>query len=106
MLKGLGNLGDMAGMMAKAKEMQSKVEEAQAKVSEIEVDGEAGAGLVTCKVNGKGEVKALNIDKSIFSPDDKEIVEDGKDKADIKAKAEMGKITEGLNLPAGMKLPF
>ena len=45
MLKGLG---DMAGMMAKAKEMQSKVEEAQAKVSEIEVDGEAGAGLVTC----------------------------------------------------------
>ena len=46
MLKGLGNLGDMAGMMAKAKEMQSKVEEAQAKVSEIEVDGEAGAGLV------------------------------------------------------------
>ena len=114
MLKGLGNLGDMAGMMAKAKEMQSKVEEAQAKVSEIEVDGEAGAGLVTCKVNGKGEVKALNIDKSIFSHDDKEIVEDliiaalkdGKDKADIKAKAEMGKITEGLNLPAGMKLPF
>jgi len=94
MLKGLGNLGDMAGMMAKAKEMQSKVEEAQAKVSEIEVDGEAGAGLVTCKVNGKGEVKALNIDKSIFSPDDKEIVEDliiaalkdGKDKPILKLK--------------------
>ena len=47
-------------------------------------------------------------------PNDKEIVEDlilaalkdGKDKADLKAKAEMGKITEGLNLPAGMKLPF
>ena len=76
MLKGLGGLGDMAGMMAKAKEMQSKVEEAQARVSEIEVDGEAGAGLVTCRVNGKGEVKALSIDKSIFVPNDKEIVED------------------------------
>ena len=78
------------------------------------MDGESGAGLVTCRVNGKGEVKALSIDKSIFVPNDKEIVEDlilaalkdGKDKADLKAKAEMGKITEGLNLPAGMKLPF
>lgn len=111
MLKGIG---DMANMMAKAKEMQAKVEEAQTKIAAMEVDGEAGAGLVTCRVNGKGEVKSLNIDQSIFSPNDKEVVEDliiaalknGKDKADVKAKSEMGKITEGLNLPAGMKLPF
>ncbi len=104
----------MANMMAKAKEMQAKVEEAQTKIAAMEVDGEAGAGLVTCRVNGKGEVKSLNIDQSIFSPNDKEVVEDliiaalkdGKDKADVKAKSEMGKITEGLNLPAGMKLPF
>ena len=114
MLKGLGGLGDMAKMMAQAKEMQSKMEDAQATIAEMEVDGEAGAGLVTCRVNGKGEVKALNIDPSIFSPDDKEVVEDliiaalkdGKDKADAKAKAEMGKLTGGLNLPEGMKLPF
>ena len=111
MLKGIG---DMANMMAKAKEMQAKVEEAQTKIAAMEVDGEAGAGLVTCRLNGKGEVKSLNIDQSIFSPNDKEVVEDliiaalkdGKDKADVKAKSEMGKITEGLNLPAGMKLPF
>ena len=111
MLKGIG---DMANMMAKAKEMQAKVEEAQTKIAAMEVYGEAGAGLVTCCVNGKGEVKSLNIDQSIFSPNDKEVVEDliiaalkdGKDKADVKAKSEMGKITEGLNLPAGMKLPF
>ncbi|MEZ8006025.1 MAG: YbaB/EbfC family nucleoid-associated protein [Amylibacter sp.] len=111
MLKGIG---DMANMMAKAKEMQAKVEEAQTKIAAMEVDGEAGAGLVTCRVNGKGEVKSLNIDQSIFSPNDKEVVEDliiaalkdGKDKADIKAKSEMSKITEGLNLPAGLKLPF
>ena len=104
----------MANMMAKAKEMQAKVEEAQTKIAAMEVDGEAGAGLVTCRVNGKGEVKSLNIDQSIFSPNDKEVVEDliiaalkdGKDKADIKAKSEMSKITEGLNLPAGLKLPF
>lgn len=104
----------MANMMAKAKEMQAKVEEAQTKIAAMEVDGEAGAGLVTCRVNGKGEVKSLNIDQSIFSPNDKEVVEDliiaalkdGKDKADIKAKSEMSKITDGLNLPAGLKLPF
>ena len=111
MLKGIG---DMANMMAKAKEMQAKVEEAQTKIAAMEVDGEAGAGLVTCRVHGKGDVKSLNIDQSIFSPNDKEVVEDliiaalkdGKDKADIKAKSEMSKITEGLNLPAGLKLPF
>ena len=114
MLKGLGGLGDMAKMMAQAKEMQAKMEDAQAKIAELEATGEAGAGLVTCVVNGKGEVKGLNIDPSIFSPDDKEVVEDliiaalkdGKAKADHLAKTEMGKVTEGLNLPEGMKLPF
>lgn len=107
-------MGDMAKMMAQAKEMQSKMEDAQAKISEIEATGEAGAGLVTCVVNGKGEVKGLNIDPSIFSPSDKEVVEDliiaalqdGKAKADHLAKTEMGKVTEGMNLPEGMKLPF
>ena len=111
MFKGLG---DMAGLMKQAQEMQSKMSEAQAKIEEMEAEGEAGAGLVTCRVNGKGDVRALNIDPSIFSPDDKEVVEDliiaalkdGKEKADAKAKAEMSKITEGMNLPAGMKLPF
>ena len=53
MLKGLGGLGDMAKMMAQAKEMQAKMEDAQATIAEMEVDGEAGAGLVTCRVNGK-----------------------------------------------------
>lgn len=111
MFKGLG---DMAGLMKQAQEMQTKMAEAQEKIADIEAEGEAGAGLVTCRVNGKGEVKALNIDPSIFSPDDKEVVEDliiaalkdGKEKADAKSKAEMGKMTEGLNLPPGMKLPF
>ena len=111
MFKGLG---DMAGMMAKAKEMQAKMEEMQAKVEEMEATGEAGAGLVTAKVNGKGNLTALDIDPSIFQPSEKEVVEDlimaaikdAKGKADKMAQAEMGKITEGLGLPAGMKLPF
>ena len=73
MFKGLG---DMAGMMAKAKEMQSKMEEMQEQVAQIEASGEAGAGLVTATVTGKGELRALNIDPSIFQPSEKEVVEE------------------------------
>ena len=59
MLKGLGNLGDMAKMMAKAQEFQGKMAEAQAAVEALEVEGEAGAGLVKATVTGKGELKRL-----------------------------------------------
>ena len=111
MLKGLG---DMAGMMAKAKEMQAKMEEMQDKVAQMEAEGEAGAGLVKVKVTGKGVVTALDIDASIFQPSEKEVVEDliiaaikdAKDKADNLMQDEMAKMTEGLGLPPGMKLPF
>ncbi len=111
MLKGLG---DMAGMMAKAKEMQAKMEEMQEKMADMEAEGEAGAGLVTAKVSGKGVVTALSIDPSIFQPSEKEVVEDliiaaikdAREKADRLAATEMEKMTEGLGLPPGMKLPF
>ena len=111
MFKGLG---DMAGMMAKAKEMQAKMEEMQSRVEEMEASGEAGAGLVTVRVNGKGVVTALDIDASIFQPSEKEVVEDliiaaikdAREKADRMAQSEMAKMGEDLGLPAGMKLPF
>ena len=76
MLKGLGNLGDMAKMMAKAQEFQAKMAEAQAAVEALEVEGEAGAGLVKAWVSGKGELKRLAIDPSLFVPEDREAVED------------------------------
>ena len=111
MLKGLG---DMAGMMAKAKEMQAKMEEMQGRIADIEAEGEAGAGLVTAKVTGEGVVKGLNIDQSIFQPSEKEVVEDlilaaikdAREKADRMAAQEKEKLTEGLGLPPGMNLPF
>lgn len=114
MLKGLGQLGDMAGMMKKAQEMQGKMAQAQDKIAALEISGEAGAGLVQCTVNGKGVVQSLHIDPKIFSPDDKEIAEDliiaalndAKAKVEQQAQAEMAKITQDLPLPAGMKLPF
>ena len=114
MIKGLGQIGDMAKLMKQAQEMQEKMADAQAKLDEVEVTGEAGAGMVKATVNAKGKVRALSIDPSLFTPDDREVVEDlivaaiqdAQARAGEAAQAEMAKITEGLNLPAGMKLPF
>jgi len=114
MLKGLGGLGDMAGMMKKAQEMQGKMAQMQEEMANITVTGESGAGLVKATATAKGELKALDIDPSIFSKDDKEVVEDlilaaikdAQGKASDRAQEEMRKLTEGMGLPADMKLPF
>lgn len=114
MLKGLGQLGDMAGMMKKAQQMQSKMADMQEELNNISVEGESGAGLVKATATAKGELTALDINPSIFHPDEKEVVEDlilaaikdAQQKATERSQQEMEKLTEGLGLPAGMKLPF
>ena len=114
MFKGLGGLGDMAGMMKKAQQMQTDMAALQDELHNIMVTGESGAGLVKATSSAKGELKALDIDPSIFNGDDKEVVEDlilaaikdAQGKASDKAQEEMTKLTEGLGLPADMKLPF
>jgi nucleoid-associated protein EbfC len=114
MLKGLGQLGDMGKLMRQAQEMQAKMAEAQERLETIEVEGEAGAGLVKAVASAKGELRRLSIDPSLFKPEEREVVEDlivaavkeATARAQAKAQEELGKITEGLNLPPGMKLPF
>ena len=114
MLKGLGNLGDMAKMMKTAQEMQGKMAQMQEEMHSIMVTGESGAGLVKATATAKGELTSLDIDPSIFSGDDKEVVEDlilaaikdAQQKASERAKEEMAKLTKGLGLPPGMNLPF
>ncbi|MGK7651163.1 YbaB/EbfC family nucleoid-associated protein [Roseovarius sp. B08] len=114
MFKGLGQLGDMSKMMKAAQEMQTKIAELQEEMHNITVTGESGAGLVKAVCSAKGELKSLDIDPSIFNSDDKEVVEDlilaaikdAQAKASEKAQEEMGKLTEGMGLPEGMKLPF
>lgn len=114
MLKGLGQLGDMAKIMKQAQEMQSRMADVQSRLDQIEVEGEAGAGLVKVSANAKGEIRRLTIDPSLFVPEEREVVEDlivaavqdAMAKAGAAAQAEMGKVTEGMDLPAGMKLPF
>jgi DNA-binding YbaB/EbfC family protein len=111
MFKGLG---DMAKLMQQAKQMQEKMVEAQERVAGIEADGEAGAGMVRATVNGKGELRRLAIDPQLMTPDDRETLEDlvvaavnaAHARAQEAAQAEMAKITEGMPLPPGMKLPF
>ncbi len=114
MFKGLGGLGDMGKMMKAAQEMQTKMAELQESLNAITVTGESGAGLVKATATAKGELTALDIDPSIFNPDEKEVVEDlilaaikdAQAKAQEKSQSEMAKLTEGLGLPADMKLPF
>ncbi|MCT4608517.1 MAG: YbaB/EbfC family nucleoid-associated protein [Pelagimonas sp.] len=114
MLKGLGGLGDMAKMMKKAQDMQARMTEMQENLNTLMVVGESGAGLVKATATAKGELKALDIDPSIFDPNEKEVVEDlilaaikdAQTKATERAQSEMAKITEDLGLPADMKLPF
>jgi DNA-binding YbaB/EbfC family protein len=114
MLKGLGGLGDMAKMMKSAQEMQAKMAQMQEEMAQIIVFGESGGGLVQATATAKGDLTGLTIDPSIFNSDDKEVVEDlilaaikdAQAKAGERAQEEMAKITEGLGLPPGMKLPF
>ncbi len=99
--------------MGKVKEMQAKMKEAQEKLEFIEETGEAGAGMVKATVNGKKSVVSIEIDESLLSKDDKEMLQDltvaainnAMEKADIRAKEEIKKSTEGLmpNIP-GMDL--
>ena len=111
MFKGLGQIGDMAKMMKQAQEMQSKMADAQKLIEQIEIMGEAGAGLVVAKTNAKGGIKSLNIDPSILRASEKEVVEDlivaaikdAQIKAVERTKSEMSKITDGMDLPDSIK---
>ncbi|WIY27190.1 YbaB/EbfC family nucleoid-associated protein [Parasedimentitalea psychrophila] len=114
MLKGLGGLGDMAKMMKSAQELQTKMTQMQDDLHNVMVTGESGAGLVKATASAKGELKALDIDPSIFNSDDKEVVEDlilaavkdAQAKATEKAQEEMARLTESMGLPKDVKLPF
>ncbi len=114
MLKGLGNLGDMAKMMKAAQEMQTRMTALQEELARITVTGESGAGMVRATATARGELTALSIDPSIFNADDREVVEDlvlaairdAQAKAAARTQEEMGKLAAAMGLPADMKLPF
>ena len=107
-MKNLGNL------MKQAQQMQAKMQEMQQRLAEMEVEGASGGGMIKVTATGKGDVKRLKIDKSLVDPNDVEVLEDlvvaaindARSKADAMSVEEMQKLTGGLNLPPGIKLPF
>ena len=107
----MNNFNDM---MRKAQEMQKKMQEIQDSLSNLEVEGTSGGGIVKIIMNCKNEVKKIDIDPSIIKNDEKEVMEDliiaalndAKSKAEEKSQEEMKKLTGGLGLPPGMKMPF
>lgn len=114
MLKGLGNLGDMAKMMKAATEMQAKMAELQEQLARTVVIGESGGGLVKARATAKGEVTGLDIDPSILVPSEKEVLEDlilaaikdAQSRGKERNADEMRKLTQSLGLPSDMPLPF
>jgi len=105
-------MADFLGLMKQATELKSKMEAMQAELDQTEVEGVAGAGLVTVKLSGKGEMKGVKIDESLIKPAEKEIVEDlivaahadARRKAEAMMQDKMRAVTGGLPLPPGMKL--
>ena len=105
-------LKDLGGLMQQAQQMQQKMKELQDQLERQEIVGSSGAGLVKVTVNGKNETRRIEIDASLFKPEDKGVVEDLIVAAanDARAKVEqtvqerMQSITGGLPLPPGFKL--
>ncbi len=105
---------NLAGLMKQASQMQSKMQEMQAKLEAMEVEGVAGAGMVTVILSGKSDLRRIKIDPKLADPAEIEMLEDlliaahadAKRKIETIMADEMEKATGGMQLPGGMKLPF
>ena len=105
---------NLGSMLKQAQEMQAKMQEMQTKLESAEVTGSAGGGMVTVTLNGKNVVRRIKIDPKIVNPGEVEMLEDlilaavndARAKVEAHVKEEMAKLTGGLQLPPGMKLPF
>lgn len=110
-MKGLGDIGKL---MKQAQEMQSKMQDAQSALDDLECVGKSGGGLVQVTLSGKGDMKSVEIDPSLFSEDDKEVLEDlilaahaeARKTMEAAAAEKMKEATAGLPLPPGMNLGF
>lgn len=105
---------NIAGMMKQAKQMQEKMQTLQEEIAKMTVEGSSGGGMVKVVMTCKGVVRSLDIDPSVISPDDKEMLEDlvsaavndARSKGDEKMAAETQKLMADMGLPPGMELPF
>ena len=100
--------------MKMAQDAQAELQKAQNALDSIEVEGVSGGGMVKIRASAKGRIIAVDIDESLLAPSEKQMVEDlvaaaindARSKADAAANQEMQKVTSGLPLPPGFKMPF
>ena len=105
---------DLDKIMQMAQNAQAELQKAQDNLDHVEVEGASGGGLVRIRASAKGRIIAVDIDESLLKPSEKSMLEDlvaaalndAKGKADQAAAAEMQKMSAGLPLPPGFKLPF
>ena len=105
---------DLNEILGMATRVQEELTRAQENLDKIEVEGAAGGGLVKVRASAKGRILGVAIDESLLAPSEKQILEDlvtaafndARKKADEVSSVEMGKMTSGLSLPPGFKLPF
>lgn len=110
MFDGLKNLGNLPGLLSKAREMQGQMQAMQEKLAKKQVVAEAGGGMVQATVNGRLELVKLRIDKSRIDPNDTEMLEDvivaavaaAQNKASDAAKEQMQKLASEMGIPPGM----
>lgn len=105
--------GGLGGLMKQAQQMQQNMQKAQAELATVEVEGQAGSGLVKVTMTCAHEVRRVSLDDSVLS-DDKEMLEDlivlalndAMKKAEATSKQRMSGFTAGMGLPPGMNFPF
>ena len=105
---------NLTQMMKQAQQMQEKMAEMQAALEQMTIAGSAGGGMVQVTLTGKGAMTRVKIDPSLAVPGEIEVLEDlivaaandARAKVDSTVAAEMAKLTGGLQLPPGLKLPF
>ncbi len=105
--------GGLGNIMKQAQQMQENMQKAQEEIARLEVTGESGAGLVKITMTGKHDVKKVAIDPTLLG-DDKDMLEDliaaavndANRRVEKMTQEKMSGLTAGMNLPAGMKLPF
>jgi DNA-binding YbaB/EbfC family protein len=105
--------GQLAGLMKQAQQMQENLKKAQEEIAGMEIEGQAGAGMVKVVMTGRHDVKRVSIDPSLMS-EDKDMLEDliaaavndAVRRVEAATQEKMGGLTSGLGLPPGMKLPF
>jgi DNA-binding YbaB/EbfC family protein len=105
---------DLNEILGMANRVQEELTKAQENLDKIEVEGVSGGGIVKVRATAKGRIVGVSIDESLLAPSEKQMVEDlvaaafndARKKADEASQAEMSKMTSGLPLPPGFKLPF